>query len=49
MEDIINKMIDEAFSKGHWEEDDMKRASIYGKCLSAIQKLVKHETDTKQG
>lgn len=49
MEDIINKMIDEAFNEGHLEEDDIKRASIYKKCLSVIQKLVKHETNTKQG
>lgn len=49
MEETINKMINEAFAKGHWEDDDMKRASIYGKCLSEIQKLVKHEIDTKQG
>lgn len=49
MEEII-KMIDEAFEKGHWEEDDMKRASIYGKCLNKVKQLLsKNETDTKQG
>lgn len=49
MEEII-KMIDEAFEKGHLEEDDMKRASIYGKCLSKVRQLLsKNETDTKQG
>lgn len=49
MEEII-KMIDEAFEKGHCEEDDMKRASIYGKCLNKIKQLLsKNETDTKQG
>ena len=47
MEEII-KMIDEAFEKGHREEDDMKRASIYGKCLNKIKQfLSKNETDTK--
>lgn len=48
MEEII-KMIDEAFDQGHWEDDDMKRASIYGKCLNKIKKFLNHETDTKQG
>ena len=48
MEEII-KMIDEAFEKGHYEDDDMKRASIYGKCLSKIQKFIKDATDKKQG
>ena len=48
MEEII-KMIDEAFEKGHCEEDDMKRASIYGKCLNKVKQLLsKNETDTKQ-
>lgn len=49
MEEII-KMIDEAFKKGRLEEDDMKRASIYGKCLNKVRQLLsKNETDTKQG
>jgi len=47
MEEII-KMIDEAFEKGHWEDDDMKRASIYGKCLSKIQKFIKDATNKEQ-
>lgn len=41
--DIIAKMIEDAFQKGKWEEDDMKRASIYGKCLNKIQKLINND------
>lgn len=47
MEEII-KMIDEAFAQGHYEDDDMKRASIYGKCLSKIQKFIKDATNKEQ-